>query len=194
MSEISKIKPDAELLEALKKGQPDAYKKIYTNYYNMVFGLVTRNSGHPEDAEDVFQEALIVLIKNIRKPNFSLTAKLGTYLHSIVYNIWMTKLRKKGKMGVTMEIEEEVIDLSEDTLEEKKTIEKKYDLIKIALEQMGDDCKKIIVDYYYKKIKLKDIGVALGYTDGFVKVKKNRCMNAFKKLIYKHPDYSKFYT
>ena len=59
--------------------------------------MIHSNGGRPQDAEDVFQEALIILVGKIRKSDFKLTAKLSTYLFSVCRFLWKDK-RKENYM------------------------------------------------------------------------------------------------
>ena len=58
----------------------------YRLYYPMVKKLVVEKGGTKEDAEDVFQETLIVLIEKKRNKEFNLTSKESTYVYGIALN------------------------------------------------------------------------------------------------------------
>ena len=191
MSKPKIVSDEQQLIEDLQAGKASAYKQVYEQCYNMCYALITQNSGKGEDAEDIFQEAMIVLINNLRKPGFELKAKVSTYLYSVIRKMWLYKLRSRKLTVELVDQHSSFVDLGEDEIQEKKEYEKKHQLIKKLLQDLGEDCRRLIIDYYYKNIKLKDIGVAMGYTDAFVKVKKNRCMKGFMQLIKEHPEFKK---
>lgn len=189
MSSLKIVSDEKTLIEDLKAGKSSAYKEVYGKCYKMCYALITKNNGSGEDAEDIFQEAIIVLINNLRKPEFILKAKISTYLYSVVRQMWLYKLRSKK---ITVELEERdtgFIDLGEDEISEKKVFEEKHHLVKKMLQELSEECRRLITDYYYKNLKLKDIGKAMDYSDSFVKVKKNRCMNSFLNKIKDQPEY-----
>jgi hypothetical protein len=45
----------------------------------MIRKLIRSRGGDQKDAEDIFQEALIILIRKIKSPGFALTAQPGIY-------------------------------------------------------------------------------------------------------------------
>jgi len=191
MSNLKIVADEQTLIEDLKAGKSSAYKKVYGNCYQMCYALIIKNNGTGEDAEDIFQEAMIVLINNLRKSEFILKAKISTYLYSVARQMWLYKLRSKKKSVELEEWNTSFVDLGEEEIFEKKAFEAKHDLIKKLLLDLSEECRRLILDYYYKNIQLKKIGKAMNYSDAFVKVKKNRCMKGFMKIIMDHPEYKK---
>ena len=51
------------------------------------------------------------------------------------------------------------------------------------MEEISGDCKELLLSFYFKKMPLKEIAAIMDYSDGFVKVKKKRCMDALKKKV-----------
>lgn len=84
---------DQELILQLKAGDRHAATAIYQQYFPMVAAYVQQHNGHPADAEDVFQEVMLVLVQKIQSPEFTLTASLKTYLYAIARNCWCKSLR-----------------------------------------------------------------------------------------------------
>lgn len=181
---------DRELLELLKQEQSLAFKKVYHRYYKMVAVYITKNSGSREDVEDIFQDALFVLVKKVREPDFKLTAKLGTYLYGIVEKIWLNKLRGEKSIIPIDEMEEE-LEMEEGGILEKERVEAKHQLIKMVFKELPEACQTLLKTYYYEKQSLKKIAEQMGYTSYFIKVKKHRCMNEFKKRVEDHSDFGK---
>ena len=58
---------------------------------------VRQNQGTTDEANDVFQDTLLVLMANIGEPDFQLTASLKTYVFSISKHLWLKHLKQKQK-------------------------------------------------------------------------------------------------
>ena len=54
--------PDQELLQGLRTGRQEAFQRLYQQHYPMVRYLVVQNSGSVTEADDEFQDAIVVLI------------------------------------------------------------------------------------------------------------------------------------
>jgi RNA polymerase sigma factor (sigma-70 family) len=66
---------------------------LYKFYFPSINKYITRNFGSNEDAEDIFQETIIVLLQKVREVDFVLTSSLKTYLFAIAKNLWLKRLR-----------------------------------------------------------------------------------------------------
>lgn len=93
--------PESELLDQLKNEENTSFALLYKFYYPTIATHITRNNGNRADAEDVFQEAIIVLLQQVRQPGFVLTSSLKTYLFAIARNIWLKRLRDTKRTFLT---------------------------------------------------------------------------------------------
>ncbi|BDS15596.1 RNA polymerase sigma factor [Aureispira anguillae] len=177
---------DPVFLKQLQLGESKAIKQLYTLAYPSCANMILSNNGSNEDARDIFQEALLVFIKKLQNPDFKLTAQPKTYLYAVCRNLWLKQLQKRKKNKATIQIDDpdNMIPLIHvDEIAEKKAIESKHELIGEILTQLKGDCKQLLIAFYFKKMPLKEIAKIMDYSDGFVKVKKKRCMDALKKKV-----------
>ena len=93
MKENYEYLPDGELIKALAAGENQAFKQVYRQGFSLVAALILKNGGKEEDAQDVFQEVLFVLVKKLRDPDFQLSCALNTYLYAVARNIWKSRNR-----------------------------------------------------------------------------------------------------
>lgn len=84
---------DNTLLENLKNEDNASFEVLYKFYFPSVATHIIQNFGSAEDAEDIFQETIIVLLQKIRHTDFVLTSSLKTYIFAISRNLWLKKLR-----------------------------------------------------------------------------------------------------
>jgi RNA polymerase sigma factor (sigma-70 family) len=184
---------EAAFLMDLRRGEHHAIKAVYEQAYPICSNLIIYNQGTKEDSKDIFQEALLVFIQKLKEPNFQLTASVKTYIYAIVRNLWLKQLRNQGKKGLLLVIDEPEdafqlpFDETDTGVEDKIENELRHKMIEDAIMQISEDCRKVIMSYYFHKMSLKEIAEMLDYTDSFVKVKKKRCMDALKEKVFKEP-------
>jgi RNA polymerase sigma factor (sigma-70 family) len=77
---------------------------LYTDCFPAIEAYIEKNSGNKQDAEDIFQESLIVLLKKQSEPDFTLTSSVKTYLFSVAKNLWLKKLRKEKQRPLTPQL------------------------------------------------------------------------------------------
>ncbi|MCX6395096.1 MAG: RNA polymerase sigma factor SigM [Propionibacteriales bacterium] len=83
---------DLALLQAHREGDPVAFGVLFTRHRDRLWAVALRTTGHPEDASDALQEALISAFK--RAGEFRGDAQVTTWLHRIVVNASLDRLRR----------------------------------------------------------------------------------------------------
>jgi RNA polymerase sigma factor (sigma-70 family) len=182
---------DKELIELLMSGVASkndlALAYLYKKNYRMVASYIQRNSGTAHDAEDVFQDSMIVLYNQVKRGSFRVESSLGTYLYGIAKNIWYKRLRKAGR-ETELTIEHESIVSEESHL---KVLEQtdKSNLIAALLEELGEKCKEVLLLYYFEKLRLRDIADRMNWgSEQVAKNNKARCMKKMRELVGNHPN------
>ena len=89
------FRPDADLLPGLQARQNAAYAQLYAQCYPAIERHVCRHSGTAAEAQDVFQETLLVLLARLGRPGFALTASLNTYVFAIATRLWLKRLARR---------------------------------------------------------------------------------------------------
>lgn len=183
---------DSAIIEALKSGegarQEYAFRYLYRNYFGLIESLIVSNTGHQEDAADIFHDGLIVLFNRIKKGDFQLKSTIKTYLYSICRNLWLMKLRR-GKRETSLEDQHERMHIQEDHFKTLERNERK-DLIVKLLKEINEDCRKILELFYFRKMKMNDIRSVLSMaSEQVAKNKKSRCMKAIRVKVQENPQY-----
>src|SRR6478736_3135281 len=88
---------DREIIERIKKGDETALDFLYKKNYRMMVNMIVKNNGSEEEAQDIYQDALVVLWQKALSEDFILTSKLSTYLYSICQNLWRKELDRKSR-------------------------------------------------------------------------------------------------
>ncbi|MEO6191014.1 MAG: sigma-70 family RNA polymerase sigma factor [Saprospiraceae bacterium] len=158
-------------------------KNFYNSYFSIVKQYIISNSGELEDAKDLFQEVVLVYFKMLNKPERPIIENEKNYILGIAKNIWLKKLKDNKKLKVTHhEQVEEYADINVN-LPEIIHNNAMLDLILVKLNEISEECKKIIHAAFYLKLSGVEIAVQTGYSEQFIKVKKYRCLQGLKKIV-----------
>lgn len=159
-----------------------AMKSLYT-YFPVVKKFVLKNNGTRQEAEDVFQEGLVIFCNKITKPDFVLSSSINTYLYSVCKLLWLDELKKKNKSikNNTIELtDEHLIDTVNTDIEEDKPIRNAQQ----AVMQLGAKCKEILELFYFKKMSMKEIAQKVGFaSEKGAKNQKYRCIEKAKENL-----------
>ena len=61
---------DRDLIERIRANDREVLADLFIRYRKLVFGYVLRHGGDEHDAEDMLQEAIIVLWQKAASPDF----------------------------------------------------------------------------------------------------------------------------
>ena len=83
---------DAELLAAHRAGDREAFGTLFSRHRDRLWALALRTTGHPEDAADALQDAIVAAFT--RADSFRGEAQVTTWLHRIVVNACLDRIRR----------------------------------------------------------------------------------------------------
>jgi len=184
---------DEAILEGVRLRSDFVINYVYKDYFPLIRFLVTQNGGTTEDAEDVFQDGVIIIYNMIIAGQLKLTSSFKTFMYSVCRNLWLQKLTKRKAIFDRLTDIEGYIDLPMDMLHESSYEETEmHRLIQIHFLSLPDDCQKIL-KMFVKKIPLREIAVAMGFkSENYAKTRKYMCKEELKKRIANDPRSRKF--
>ncbi|WP_159023741.1 RNA polymerase sigma factor [Formosa sp. L2A11] len=169
------------VLTDLKTENNFAFGKLYRDNYGKISRFVQNNSGNQADAEDLFQEAMMVLVEKLRQDNFQLTASIDTYVYAICKNLWFKKLRNTNfQLSIDDMQSLEFQDAINDSIEAEKTYSEK---LKGYLLKITDHCNRLIHDMFFKEKAIEQIQKDYGYsTRHNAQNQKHKCVEQIRKV------------
>lgn len=120
--------PDTEIIEQLKQGNENAFRRLVENYQKLVVNTCYGMVRNREDAEDIAQDVFVEVYRNV--DSFRADAKLSTWLYRIAVNRSLNHIRdnKKHKWFQSVESEVEAKNRQLLQLESSKVDQPEYDL------------------------------------------------------------------
>jgi RNA polymerase sigma factor (sigma-70 family) len=174
---------EQKLLAGLALNDRKAIETIYKQHYNMVQSLVLNNSGYPDDAKDVFQEAMIVLYEKVRSGSFELNCQLKTYLYSVCRRLWLKRLNQMQRISPEVESLGETVPVEEE-LEKHEQRNQDFLVMEQSLNNLGEPCRSLLKAYYLGKKNMVEIASDFGYTNADnAKNQKYKCLMRLKKIF-----------
>ncbi len=184
---------EESLIDQLKSADDlvvnQAFKLLFREYYPTIKSFILSNNGTVRDAEDIFQDSLIIFYKKIRSGQLELTCALKTYIYSICKYLWFNKIRKKKELE--LEEGEDFILIEESHLEVLMKTER-GELVADLFGRLGTECQSILILFYYEHRRMKEIAKELKLvSEQVAKNKKSKCMKKLKAIVLESPFYQK---
>ena len=181
---------DKEILSGLRKRDNRVIQYIYKNSFNAVKQLVLHNAGSENDAEDIFQEALIIIFRKLKEDgNIELDAAFSTYIYSISRLLWLKHLKNIRKIEIdplNRDMEER-IEFEEPLPVQDKDL--RMAIYQRTLTSIPDDCQRILA-LTAQNVKASEIARQLGFrSDGYVRKRRHFCKEFLVNKIKEDPEY-----
>lgn len=171
---------EQELIRSIKAGENHLLESFYKKNFPIISHYIKQNNGNKEDAQDVFQEAIITLIHKVKEPNFILTSTLSTYLFAISKNIWLKHLRD-NKFISTEQFENELHDI-ESSSDESETLNHQNKMLN-WLELITKHCQQILKAIFFYNQPIEKLMVKMGWKNKHTASnQKYKCIQQLKRV------------
>ncbi len=152
----------------------------------MIRLMVAKTGGSAEDARDIFQDGLIIMLEKLDDKQFALTCKFKTFLYCVCEHLWKTLLEKRIVASKYLtypsepEFEKDFTEVMDHQMYEK--------ILKEVFITLDPISRKILKLYWEDKTP-QEIAVKLGYTNGYVRKKKCEAQSELIEKVKNHPTY-----
>ena len=173
-----------ELLNGILRNDTIVLQYIYKNFYSNINFFIKKNNGDEEDANDIFQEAIIIIYRKLKANDLILDCTFDTYLYSICRFIWLKELEKRKTEQENIKDNHEFNDgIYDDSLQMIFDKNERYRLYQKHFAILGKDCQKIL-QLYFEKVPLQTIANIMGFkSEKYAKKRKFNCKEYLIKSI-----------
>jgi RNA polymerase sigma factor (sigma-70 family) len=150
----------------------------------MIKLMVFQTGGSTEDARDIFQDGLIIMLEKLDDKKFVLTCKFKTFLYCVCEHLWKTLLEKRQAASnyLTRSPEPESDNDITEAMDHRL-----YEEIFQEVFKTLDPISKKILKLYWEEKSPQEIADKLGYTNGYVRKKKCEAQNELTEKVKQHP-------
>jgi len=182
------LNTDTALLEGLAAGSREAVAEIYKLYRPMLTKWIITRGGTENDADDIFQEALMVMFEKAKLPEFCLTCKLSTYLFAVSKRLWFKKIEHNSayiSFGDQEEEEENAGHAYEEDMLLHLEKEHEFEQLWHSMEKLGEPCNQLLKAFYVDNKSMQEIAAVFNYTNAEnAKTQKYKCLTRLKKIFF----------
>ncbi|NDC42779.1 MAG: sigma-70 family RNA polymerase sigma factor [Chitinophagia bacterium] len=180
---------EQKTLEALARGDRQATARVYQQNYPIVHKWLLKNGCESDDADDLFQESMVVLFGKVQEADFRLSCSISTYIFSVAKHLWYKKFRKDQAGPVRLQERDGDDDGYEiaavDDVNVHHEREAHFSQLAAALDQIGEPCRSLLQAFYHKDRSMQQIAAEFGYTNPEnAKTQKYKCLTRLRKLFH----------
>ncbi len=180
------------LLTGLRAGDADAYETLVRTTSARLLAVARRIVGSEEDARDVLQEAYTSAFRALGR--FEGQAKLSTWLHRIVVNTALMRLRSRKRKpeesidallpvfkddGHQMQAGAEWADGADVALERAET----RTFVRAQIDKLPDTYRTVLLLRDIEELSTSDVASMLSTSENAVKIRLHRARQALRALL-----------
>lgn len=186
---------ERELVAALQAGDDRAFEQLVRLHIGPLHAVALRLLQNPADADDAIQEAFLSAYRNLA--NFRGDARIKTWLHRIVVNAALQRLRRRRRAGEggERELDELLPHFREDgypehfherwvqTAEELATRAETREQVRRVIDKLPDNYRTVLILRDIEELDTAEVAELLELTPGTVKVRLHRARQALRNLL-----------
>jgi RNA polymerase sigma-70 factor (ECF subfamily) len=186
---------ESALLTRLRAGEDSAYEDLVRTFSPRLLAVARRIVGNDEEARDVIQDAFLNAFRSLR--NFHGDARLSTWLHRIVVNSALMKLRTRKRKP-----EESIEPLLPAFLADGHYAEKfsawgeqadaalsrteTQELVRRHIDELPESFRTVLVLRDIEGLDTEETARVLDTTPNAVKIRLHRARAALRSLLAPH--------
>jgi RNA polymerase sigma factor (sigma-70 family) len=184
---------DEQILKGILRHDNLILQHIYKQYYYKVYLFIQRNSGNEDDANDIFQEAIIIMYRKLKENDLIIeTSSFQGYFFSICRFLWLKQLEKRRteqeKINDILPYQRDIYDDNLSDLVEKN---ERYSLYQKHFNTLSTDCQKLL-QLFFEKVPLAEIARIMGYKgEKYAKKRKYTCKELLISRIKQDTNFKK---
>jgi RNA polymerase sigma-70 factor, ECF subfamily len=186
---------EAALLAGLRAGDEAAFERLVRQHGGRMLAVARRMLRADQDAQDAVQDALLSASRSIG--GFEGGSRLGTWLHRIVVNAALMKLRTQRRRdepliddllpqfvedGHAVEPAAPWRDSAEALLQQRETAE----LVRASIDRLPESHRVVLLLRDIEELSTADAAAVLGITPNAVKIRLHRARQALRTLLDPH--------
>jgi RNA polymerase sigma-70 factor, ECF subfamily len=183
---------EAALVAGLKARRPEAFETLVRTYTPRLLAVAMRMLGSTEDAQDVVQDAMLSAYRSIDR--FEGNARVSTWLHRIVVNAALMKLRTRRRkpeepleplLPTFLEDGHHAHDVTGWSEPADKTVERNQtrQIVRDAILELPDTYRDVLILRDIQEESTEATAKTLGITSNAVKIRLHRARQALRERL-----------
>jgi RNA polymerase sigma-70 factor (ECF subfamily) len=190
---VPRVDADADLVEALRREEPDAAERLVERYGDRVYRLAMRITGLREDAEEAAQDALWTIARKVNM--FKGESAFGSWIYRITANAAYQKLRTRRQKAAEIALDDVLPSLDGDgrhfepmddwsnRVDEKALQGELREVLQRAIDGLPSDYRTALLLHDVEGLSNPDIAEALGISLPAVKSRVHRSRLFVRKQL-----------
>ncbi|MEO1010493.1 MAG: RNA polymerase sigma-70 factor [Bacteroidota bacterium] len=173
---------ESELIEGLRKGERNAYRFVFNNYYKLLCLYAASILEDDSLVEDVVQSTMVRIWE--KRKEIQIQTSLQSYLYGAVRNTSINEIRKKRKERTFLD-QLRYAALSEAIKREEEHIKEKLNLLEREIASLPEKSREVFLLNKKRGLSYAEIAEILGISERTVESHLARALKRIRANIGK---------
>jgi DNA-directed RNA polymerase specialized sigma24 family protein len=156
------------------KQREDFFMTLYKKAFPIVAQYIARMGGSLEEAQDIFQDTLVIYYEKAASAQVEIIVNENAYLFGIAKKLWLRRYNDGSKNQLLNDFD--IADVSDEILATGKILH--------YLEIAGKKCMELLKAYYYDNLPVGNIATLFGYSSTHsATVAKYKCLEKVRETV-----------
>ncbi len=186
---------ESPLLERLRNGEPLAFEELVRTHGGRMYAVALRMARNEPDAQDIVQEAFLSAFKAL--PQFAGQSLLSTWLHRIVVNAALMKLRSRQRKPESsiydllprFQQDGHIVDVATDwsaNAEEVMLRAETRHFVRESIDRLPESYRTVLVLRDLENLSTAETATLLEVSEEVIKTRLHRARQALRTLLTHH--------
>lgn len=178
---------EEDILAKLKRGDNDAWERLYREIRPTVVRHILMNSGSKDEANEIFQKAINDLLCKIVHDRLTLSSSIKTYLFEVCRRLWLKELRQRKRFA---NLPDDMEDTEEPSSEIPQPLTRPQQLALQCLSELHERCRSVL-HHFSMDVPMEQIALMVGLAnEDAAKTMKFKCKKKVLECVKKRLSHS----
>lgn len=159
-------------------GLRTSLESLYEDTFPAVARFVRSMRGDLEDAQDIFQDALVIFYEKRQQNKLDVHGLAEAYILGIAKHLWIRKFNQNQQRVFFSQFEQQ-IEIPGEEIPSVSANE-----LLLLLQQSGQKCMELLKAFYYDNLSMKKLKHVFGYsTERSATVQKYKCIEKIRNTV-----------
>ncbi|NND34708.1 MAG: sigma-70 family RNA polymerase sigma factor [Saprospiraceae bacterium] len=170
-----------ESLDLIRNGDRAFFHSLYYSMEESCRKYIFKRGGDETMIDEILHEGLYRFFVRVKeKQDFQITSSLEAVVFGFIKMVWQQKCRTDSRYRkMHTDIDED--DWVRESLTEENTTDADTSMIMSLMDNLGKDCKEVLIAFYVHKNSLQEIADELNFSYDYAKLKRFRCIADLRK-------------
>ncbi len=156
------------------KQREDFFMVLYKKAFPVIAQYIARMGGSLEEAQDIFQDTLVIYYEKVASANNEIIVNEDAYLFGIAKKLWLRRYNDGSKNQILNDFDIE--DVPDEIPATGKILH--------YLETAGKKCLELLKAYYYDNLPVGNVATLFGYSSiHSATVAKYKCLEKVRETV-----------